>query len=205
MGCVYLIFVYPSKYHNCNCILTSDLKPFIILRSRLLNYVFRRFLRVIIDMYQGLRICFLMCVNMISLIPWYSLWMSRTSFIFKAIMYARKAHRNFYHFFKPLHICLPALLHLYLSYWCCQDWLTHFSQEHLEICCYTQRIILIGYHIFMCINFLLTCLLRGMTAIFCVFFAIMPPYTRDRLFNKYIFLFFSDKVSLPRGEPDIVF
>ena len=54
-------------------------------------------------------------------------------------------------------------------------------------------------------KFLLTCLLRGMTAIFCVFFAIMPPYTRDRLFNKYIFLFFSDKVSLPRGEPDIVF
>ena len=54
-------------------------------------------------------------------------------------------------------------------------------------------------------EFLLTCLLRGMTAIFCVFFAIMPPYTRDRLFNKYIFLFFSDKVSLPRGEPDIVF
>ena len=41
--------------------------------------------------------------------------------------------------------------------------MTHFSQEHLEICCYTQRIILIGYHIFMCINFLLTCLLRGMT------------------------------------------
>ena len=79
-------------------------------------------------------------------------------------MYARKAHRNFYHFFKPLHICLPALLHLFLSYWCCQNWLTHFSQEHLEICCYTQRIILIGYHIFMCINFLLTCLLRGMTA-----------------------------------------
>ena len=120
VGCVYLIFVYPSKYHNCNCILTSDLKPFIILRrSRLLNYVFRRFLRVIIDMYQGLRICFLMCVNTISLIPWYSLWMSQTSFIFKAIMYARKAHRNFYHFFKPLHICLPALLHLFLSYWCC--------------------------------------------------------------------------------------
>ena len=53
--------------------------------------------------------------------------------------------------------------------------------------------------------FLLTCLLRGMTAIFCIFFAIMPPYTRDRLFNKYIFLFFSDKVSLPRGEPGIVF
>ena len=42
--------------------------------------------------------------------------------------------------------------------------MTHFSQEHLEICCYTQRIILIGYHIFMCINFLLTCLLRGMTS-----------------------------------------
>ena len=104
-----------------------------------------------------------MCVNTISLIPWYSLWMSRTSFIFKAIMYARKTHRNFYHLSEPLHIYLPALLHLYLSYWCCQDWLTHFSQEHLEICCYTQRIILIGYHIFMCINFLLTCLLRGMT------------------------------------------
>ena len=114
MGCVYLIFVYPSKYHNCNCILTSDLKPFIILRrSRLLNYVFRRFLRVIIDMYQGLRICFLMCVNTISLIPRCSLWMSRTSFIFKAIMYARKTHRNFYHLSEPLHIYLPALLHLF--------------------------------------------------------------------------------------------
>ena len=132
----------------------------------MLNYVFKRFLRVIIDMYQGLRICFLMCVNTISLIPWYSLWISRTSFIFKAIMYARKAHRNFYHLSEPLHIYLPALLHLYLSYWCCRDWLTHFSQEHHEICCYAQRIILIGYHIFMYINFpLKSCLLRGMTLV----------------------------------------
>lgn len=31
-------------------------------------------------------------------IPRYSLWMSRTSFIFETIMYAQKAHRNFYHF-----------------------------------------------------------------------------------------------------------
>ena len=55
------------------------------------------------------------------------------------------------------------------------------------------------------VQFLLTCLLRGMTAIFCFFFAIMPLYTRDRLFNKYIFLFFYDKVSMPGGEPGIVF
>ena len=50
-------------------------------------------------------------------LAWYSLWMSRTRFIFKAIIFARKTYRNFYHFFQTSTYRFTSIeLHLYLPY-----------------------------------------------------------------------------------------